>query len=371
MNPRERNLLIILIAFVATGVGAFAGYRWFLVPFTEYNAMIRDMTKTNDDTKEIFDSFLDDRKKLELARLKSLPANQEKASLEYEQYLKSVLKKAGLNYDQISHSQAVEVKVVNPITGVKKTGHQVMEFKVKAQGELRQLIAALQQIQKTPYEHRIKTLNIDRTSTSAKDSSSGLNVIMTIETLLVAKTKNQPGMDINSNDKLLPLNPTPEDRSYAKIADKNIFVGMIPYVPKPPEFVKDIRPDVNLPAYIRLTTTIPDKQEAYLRNVFHNPRETRISAKPNSGFQEFRIIDPQTDYIFFKGKVLKVEGREVYFQVLDDVYAIHVGQNLADAMQFPLSIERLDDLDLERDREWGKKEKESQTKRNKGGGGGR
>lgn len=376
MNPRERNLLMVLAGILVAGMGLYAGWRWFWVPLKDHNTTIARLKQDNEflaDTLEIFER---DRKRLAVARLRSLPANKEQASLEYRPFLTQALRSSGLSFDQISHSDVQDVRVVTAIPGVKKTGHQVMEFKVQAHGELSQLVAALKRIHETPYEHRIKSLNIDRVKTAAGDTGSELVIRMTIEALLVARTTNKPGMELA---KLEPLSPPSEDRNYASIADKNIFVGAVPkaptYVkpkPKPKDKVEiaevEVQPDVNVPAFVRLTQTVPDQQEAFLRNLIYNTREIRLIAKPRSGFQEFRIIDADTDYVFFKAKVLRVDIRDVYFQVFDDVYGVHIGQSLGEAMLAPLSLERLDDLDLERDRDWGKKEKEDAAKKKKGNG---
>ncbi len=379
MNPRERNLLITLAAILVTGVGLYAGWRWFIVPLREYNATIAQMTKENEFLEETVENFLRDRKKLEVARRRSLPAAKEQANLEYSAYLTKLLGASGLTFDTITPGEPLEVRVVTALPGVKKTGHQIMEFKVVAHGELHQVIAAIKAIQATPYEHRIKSLNVDRANTSTSaDAGSALNIRMTIETLLVARTTNKPGREIDS--KLTPLQPLSEDRSYARIADKNIFVGAVPappiYKPKPkpkekkedPVETPPPSPDVNVPAYIRLTMTVPDRQEAFLRNLIYNTREIRLIAKERSGFQEFRIIDADTDHVFFKAKVLRVDARDVHFQVFDNVYTIHIGQTLAEAMLEPLSLDRLDDLDLERDRDWGKKEAEAAEKKKKSSG---
>src|SRR5438132_13730743 len=126
MNPRERNLLIVLVAILAVGMGGYAGWNWFWVPLKGYNEKIRDLTEANESLETQMQIFAKERKKLDVARLKSLPTNQQQAYAEYETFLKKVLKDSQLNYDLISHTGAQDVRLVAPIKGVKKTRHHVM-----------------------------------------------------------------------------------------------------------------------------------------------------------------------------------------------------------------------------------------------------
>jgi hypothetical protein len=146
--------------------------------------------------------------------------------------------------------------------------------------------------------------------------------------------------------------PTPADRKYADIARKNIFVG---YIPGPTEPPKDKYPG-DIPEYIRLVHTVPTQKEAYLLNLFSKNQELKLSADPKTTYDVRRIADDNGEYVFFFMKVLRVDSGVVYFQVQNQVYSISLGQTLADAMQYPLSIDRLDDLDLDWDREWAKKQ---------------
>ena len=204
MNPRERNLLIVLIAIVVGGVSLYAGVRFWLNPLQEYNRNIERMTQENADIEFQLATFSQERRKLTLARLKSLPANPELAAAEYMAYLQPVLDKSGLAVEEMSHSQPQKIKPVSAIPNIKEVGHQVMTFTVRARGDLKQLVKAMDLMQKTPYEHRIRNLTIDRVEISQKkDASNKLMIQMIIETLLVAKTENKPGLPPGINPMLL------------------------------------------------------------------------------------------------------------------------------------------------------------------------
>ena len=408
MNPRERNLLIVLIAIVVGGVSLYAGVRFWLNPLQEYNRTIERMTQENADIDFQLATFNQERRKLTLARLKSLPANPELAAAEYMAYLQPVLDKSGLAVEEMSHSQPQKIKPVSAIPNIKEVGHQIMTFTVRARGDLKQLVKAMDLMQKTPYEHRIRNLTIDRVEISQKkDASNKLMIQMIIETLLVAKTENKPGLPPGINPMLLitdeiagtslginfgmvaaalqlkqTLPTLPESRDYALIGDKNIFVGAIPYEPRPlakKEKEPDVEiakgpeaPEENTPAYVYLTQTDPDQQTAYLRNRIYGGAERKLVVN-RPGYEEFQVTDEVGSYVFFRGKILKVELRQIYFQVRNQVFTVQIGQSLAEARDYSFNRSWIDLEDeglydkLFEEKEMGKDKKDNKGKSTKKG----
>jgi hypothetical protein len=402
MNPREKKLLIALIAVVGLGLVAFGTWNWFVVPLQNYNKTIASMREDNRVRQIDVDLFNRDRRKLMIARLKSLPPIPNEASTEYVNYLFSVLPRAGLSVEEVTPSQnAAEVKPVAPIPGIKKTGHQMMTFQVKARGTMKALSTALNAMQQTPYEHRIKSMNIDRAD-NLSDEDAKLIINMMIETLLVAKAETRPGVppgvdmrgalfDCLSTHYNLPtvglgqmaatmfLNqtkPAETERRYADLSKRNIFVGETvkvvvkapaigptpptPPTPPPPLFLR----------YIKLVGTETSKGEAQYLNLYYTKDEQRLSQKANSGYNTFRVGEKDGGYTFFYGKVLKVDSRDVYFQVKDKVFRWHLGDSLEKAYDEGknyLTLDFLDELDFEPDYIWAKKEIEKEKgQENKG-----
>ena len=388
MNTREKTLVVALAAILFFGVVVIGGYYWFYVPLTDYNKRIATLQDDREKSQDEWNTFLHERKKLEFAKLKSLPANPGDAQSEYIiRYLEPLCERSGLSDVTITHTPVTEIKPVSAIPGIKKVGHQLMTFTVRARGELGQLVKVMEVLQNTPYEHRIKSLTLDR-SESSKEANPKLGILMTIETLLVAKTNSKPGIPPGYDPKFLlgdhvaartgstPVGwgllataltikqmwPTPEGRVYDDIGRKNIFVGAIPKQPDPPAAVAEEKkaPD-NIPAYVRLVQTVPAQKEAYLLNLFSRKEEIKLIADPRSGYEVQPISDWETSYTACVLKTLRVDPRLVYFQVRDQVYRIELGQTLDDAMKYPLSIEQLDVLDLEADRVWAKEQMKDKT----------
>lgn len=407
MSSRERMLLIVLIAVVVGGGLVIGVFAWFVPTYRDLNKKITEMTQKRDEVDFIVETFKHDQKRLNLARTRSLPINGGEAATQYMNYLREVFPRA-----EVSHAPPGDMKFTPSIQGIKKVGHQSITFQVRlAKTDLSQLVRSLEKFYKTPYEHRIKNMSIDRDNMnqSAKDTNPKLNVTLSIETLLIAKTITKgglpPGVDptylildgvaSRQGHGVVPLGwgllglhfanhqslNLPADRDYAKIAEKNIFVGAIPYTPPPPKKPKkddpvveepkvpEKQPNVNVPAYVRLIHTDPDHQTAYLRNIVQRavPPEMKLIAKERSGYDTFRIMDDETEYVFFKARVMRVDSREVFFQVKNKVYSIHIGKSLADAMEHALSPDEMDDYDLYSvyDAAWAKKEMEDEAGKDK------
>ncbi len=392
MNARERTLLVALLGVVGLGVFAIAAWVWFLVPLREYNARIRSMQEENAVKQAEMKQFQIERKKLVLARMKSLPANQNEAASEYISFLQPLLIDSGLSPEEIRPSNPVEVKPVSNIPGVKKVGHQMMTFQVRARGTLSQLISAMEEMRHTPYEHRIKNLTIDRADNVAKDPNARLIINMLIETLLVAKTDSKPGIPPGVDMKmvfvdsltahhsgpaglgqalatvLMKHSVLPEgERNYADIAKRNIFVGELP---KPAPIVKGPTPEPKpppppkapgpIPAFIRLTQIDVSTEKAHYLNLFYRKDERMISADKKLGHDTFLVDSDDGNYVFFLAKVLRVDNRAVFIQIKDKVHQWNIGDTLDVAVNVALSDVYMQAIDLEPDFDWGKKELEKE-----------
>jgi hypothetical protein len=397
MTQRDKSFLVILLSAVAgVGLASFLVYQWFWAPLRAYNATIDKMQDENEVLRREWNEFIKGKKRLDLAKLKSLPNKVDQATAEYVPYLEMTLHDAGLTQlGQVTPQSAVKVKAPASVPEIKEVDHRVINFNVKATGDEAALVSALERLQKTPYEHRVKILTVERADKGyLPTASKKLNIDLTIEVLLVAGNKNamglHPGIDPQfylynhiaarygaapagwglwaSALAVIQATPQMDHRDYDQIAGRNIFVGAIPiYTPggkgplteaelaalealkQPPEFV---------PAYVRLTTVVPSMQEAYLFNRIFGGREAKLMAKPGSGYDLFKITDEKHAFVFFMGKVLAIGNREMYFQVRDQVYTLHIGESLAKAMNNPLSVDDLLDLDIYElyDKEWAKEQ---------------
>jgi hypothetical protein len=375
MSPRERRLLIVLVTILALGGGAILGYQRFWVPLREYNTTIKKLSAENAKKDDELFALLKDRKHLDKARQMSLPSNPDLAISEYSKYLQPLLRNSGLELDSFQAPSAFDVKSSAPAVPGKKAGHQVLAFQVRAKGELASLVKALEVLRKTPLVHRVKNLTVDRVDTSAKPRTDKLNINMTVEAMVVSRAEPRaenpllPDSRLVALEALLTLQRGPTglallpwtvgptgpvarqqlaeqtgSRRYADLPRKNVFVGALPAV----VVEKKEEPDADLEVteFIRLETTNPSAREAFFRNLIFQTPATRVRAVPRSGYDTFRVTNESRSKTLIKAKVLRVDQRDVYFQVGEDVYGIHIGQTLSDAMRRPLSGEEMETFEL-------------------------
>ena len=72
-------------------------------------------------------------------------------------------------------------------------------------------------------------------------------------------------------------------------------------------------------------TTDPTSGEAFLRNLLFRTREVRVRDK-KGGFNTFQIKNEDGTKVLVNATVLRIDERDVYFQVKEDVYGIHIGR---------------------------------------------
>src|SRR5207249_1810149 len=101
-------------------------------------------------------------------------------------------------------------------------------------------------------------------------------------------------------------------RQYASIGKKNIFLGA-------PVLIADV---VEVAQFIRLTDITHNTErpvEAFFYDRYNN-RTTRLRVE--TGFDTFPVRDTDGE-IMFRGKVVRLDGRELIFQVEENYYSMH------------------------------------------------
>jgi len=117
-------------------------------------------------------------------------------------------------------------------------------------------------------------------------------------------------------------------RDYRSITGKNIFFG-------PGLTTEEKLPDYEVTRFVHLTdiTSSDRRTEAFLYDRYNNKR-TRLRA--STGFDSFTIYDSAGSKVL-NGKVVRIDNRDIIFEVEEKYYVIHVGQNLDEAMRKPVA----------------------------------
>jgi hypothetical protein len=245
----------------------------------------------------------------------------------------------------------------------KKVSHLALTFLVRAQGNWAALAKLLERFQRTPLLHRLKSWNVEQAPGEKEKSGKKLVMNLTVEALVVNHSDKRPdnlwGIDsrLIGVDALLALQGRPAgwtmllrgqalllppmpDRRYADLARVNPFVGG--RLPEEKEKKRDTRPPDNR-SNVHLVLTDHASQKAILLAATKSKGESAIKLAATAGHDVFEVWD---GHGLLKGKVLRVDPRDVYVQVGKAIYAIHIGQNLAEAMERPLAPNELARLGL-------------------------
>jgi hypothetical protein len=397
MTQRERKMMLVLI--VLGGVVAPVLLIWvtFLSPYLAGRSELAALEDEITEKDALIAVKLKEKRQVERFRFMSLSGPPNQAAMQYENFLRPVLRNSGLVVDKIQ-PQVPDAKTLAPAAGPagkKPPPHIVIPFNVDAKGDLASIVKFLELMDKGPYAHRVKSLNLTQDS---RDNRGWLNVKIAIEAMIVNKAERHANLSgrlaaldaLNGLRRgpigiamvpwtLTPVGPTwrnatpdtkigkppPDGRNddYASIAKRNPFVGL-----KPPQFspTEDIEVDLGPPE-----PTGPDMRRwwtlseirytnqdnfnfrprmATLRNWFEGPGGTlgyqKLLDIPMSGYDKFRIRDENGKRDIVTAQVLKIEDREVYFSVEGKYYSIYMGQSVLQAMQQQVPRAQLERLGI-------------------------
>jgi hypothetical protein len=358
---QQTNWVVILGTTGGVVLVAVLFLQMFWFPWQQANRSLLQKEDEYDRRHHDYAVFMKERKRLETARLLGLPRNLEKGGTDYAGYLQTLLRQSGLTVEDFQGPNGVDTRSQGPARGQVKPTHVPLSYLVRAQGTWATITKFLEKFQRTPLLHRLKSWSIER-ATSAKGGDTGkLLVNLTVEALVVGRNDRRPddlwGLDprLVQLDTLLTLRrlpagwalllrgqallpPSMPNRRYTDLARVNPFVGGptpwdLPPRPKakpPDKRAADERP------HIYLVLTDIAGQRAILLKETKPDLTSAINidlAGPNHR-DKFEVWDGKQR---LKGKVLRVDPRDMYFQIGREVYAIHVGQSLAEAMHRPLS----------------------------------
>jgi hypothetical protein len=390
MTQRERRLAMILGVFLAGGA-LLLFWQLILRPLDEYDLTIASLRRDRDAVRQQVSDVLDDKKKVELWQLMSLPATPGKpgdvtlARDEYFKYLRKLL--GDSRFADITLTPMESNRTLSTQPG-KKPVYIPVDINVRARASLTSLVQMLDEFQRTPLVHKIKTLKIDRpeiASAARKKREDVVTVEMTIEALVVTGAERRPVNLLGIDHRLLAvdaltvlergpalvalapgmLSPTgplgkrlmalreeassrktkngkkgdavaPDDdyeeamhRNYADIAKKNIFQGP-PTVEREAPVSTGEEIDVTKFTYLTDITLADWGGEAY---IYFRASHRKMRLRVSPGYRSFGIKDDFDDQFAIKGEVMKIESRDLYFKVGRELYRMHIGQNFAEALR--------------------------------------
>jgi hypothetical protein len=361
MTARERVLAIGSLLVIAVVAGGFLFYQFLFVPLQNRDQTLQSVRAELEKKQERVREVMASRPKLDRWRALSLPADTDLARREYEKYLSELFRKSGFAAGSFSVVPKPTDSKTSPSIPGKGPVYTKLTFTVMAHGSLGSLVDALEGFYRTGLLHQIKNLTIQRPLTAGEQQQEDLDVNLTVEALCVAGGGNRPFLLPNLDPRLVALDAAaalrgapaglalaawaatpmgPEGpgllaqpaRDYAAVSAKDIFHGE----PQPNQARGE---DFVVTRFVHLTDITRDgrRAEAFLYDRASN-RKTRLRAEP--GFDAFRVTNDEGETVV-RGRVLRINERDVVFSVDGKAYALHVGQSLEDAMKKPLTDQDL------------------------------
>jgi len=224
MTTRERQYAYLFGSLGGVLLFFFLAWYFFLSPYQEVDRKIAAAMDEVSKKKDEKYAILTDKQMLAKMASKSLPKDQPTAILEYDNYLKQVLRDCGLPFDNIVDPSPETIKAATAGTKGKVAQHIVLTFKVQVKGTLSKIVAALEEFNRTAVLHRISSFTIDRVDTSAaaaaaaakKGKAKGsdprdptLTMQLAIETMILSNASMTQSPNLKP-DKSQPL-PTPDN----------------------------------------------------------------------------------------------------------------------------------------------------------------
>ncbi|HXG13178.1 MAG TPA: hypothetical protein VNK04_25700 [Gemmataceae bacterium] len=337
MNPRERVLALVLLATVILAGGGFAVYQFLWSPLRNQDWALAELEKKIAAKQAQIKDLEVRKRQIERWRALSLPGDPHFALAAYQKHLDQLVAESDFAPGAITIKHR-ELEVAGAAAArAKKQPFTKLSFDVSGHGNMASLAKFLEKFYRTPLLHQVRSIDIRRPDTARPGQRpEDLDIKLQIEALIVEGAPKRDTLlppEEKRADMQLPLAEKP--RRYDVLAARNIFLP-------PPPPVDRIVPDVT--RFVRLTeiTQNENRVQASLYDVYNNELSRLAVA---TGYDTFRIIDDNKNEVV-RGKVVRIEDRDLIFRVDDRFYRIHLNQTIYEAMRRPLSEEEVKELKL-------------------------
>jgi hypothetical protein len=192
MTPRERNLVVGILALILFGGGAFGAYTFVFSPLEDTNAAIKQLQDEIDGTKDKpgLDSRVEAMRKappfVAVAKRQSLPPNIDLARTQYKLLLERILQQSKIYDYKIPNATTIIGKPpVTPELAAKKPAYTTLQFHLDIHKvDIWQLADFLYVFYELDLLHQITDLTITRQN-KATEMRNHLDVTLTIEAIIL------------------------------------------------------------------------------------------------------------------------------------------------------------------------------------------
>jgi hypothetical protein len=350
MTQRERVLASGVIGVLVVAAGAVLVNTFYLQPLQAKERAIVTARQDRDAKEEQLRKALADRLRLENYRQLSLAPDVFLSRREYSQYLTNLFRDSGFAPDSFNiRSTDPAARAAGQARGPRPAFTPLI-FTIAAHGSLAHLVKMLDEFYHTGLLHRISVLTLRRPLTPDDQGADSLVINMTVEALIVdgAPPREQllPNVDprLVAEDVVAALKGAPvglglalwaagptgprgpgalatSERKYDDITRKDIFFGPTP---------KKTNPDKDWPYLDHVVLVMRSQGRKHEATLWDQSSNRFIRLREDSVFHEFTVRDGSGE-LLFKGEVVKITERDVFFKSHGLYYRMHMGDNLRDA----------------------------------------
>lgn len=380
MNSRERILAFGVLTVVVLAGAAFLVNTLILSPLRERKETLVRMQQDIDNKQDRVNQIEADRPKLARWRQMTLPPDINLSKREYEKYLSGLLETSKFPRGSYSVTPKQVDEKTSPTIPGKGPIYTKLSFTIISHGKLENLVDFLHEFYTTGLLHQVKNLSIVRplTVNNANQNREQLDINMTVEALILKNADPRNELLPVFSRKLvvidtfatmmshggLPaafahvpniLSPFGEfgpgklakpERDYAEISKKDIFMGVTVAMGRPAGPYDYVPPE----RFIHLTDISKNdrKHEAILYDRFSDrmQRLRAVNGKPDSSFNSFTFDPIVRGSNPIRGKLVRMEDRDIIIQVGERYFKLHVGESLEQAMRTPLTGEQRKELGI-------------------------
>ncbi|MGF1579353.1 MAG: hypothetical protein ACFCD0_08330 [Gemmataceae bacterium] len=375
MAQQQTSPLRILL--LAGGGIALLGVVFFYViqPWREKERQLKALEDQIEGKWEEIQKIGEDRKKFQEYAFRSLPKQKALAKAGYDRYLQGILARNNIDPATTTIQPSPQAKNITIRTNTNSREQTIVYTSYSYQIQIREteyknVVKLLTDFDRTPILHRIESVRLQPTDKKGGDASN-VSVKLEVEALVLdpdgPNAKKgvfaiyhtvMAGVGLGfvpwgvlDTKRLAPKT----DRDYTDVARLNIFYGGTeapPTVPKketrPPTSTEPTQPKRDYSEFLKFVKLEKIDNLTDGKTLHAGFRNWNVDLKTVSLKEKDRFaFKSPTGDVMLSGTILRVEDRDVVFTTEGNMYRIHNGSNLHQAMSESLGAAAIEGSEME------------------------
>ncbi len=363
MAQQQQTSPLRILLLAGGGIGLIAVvFFWVVRPMMQKDQKIKSLKRQVEAKFAELQKINEERKKFQDYEFRSLPKQKALAKAGYDRYLQGLFARNGIHPANTTidpgQPKSTTIRLAN-VSGRPMEVYTAYPYQIKIKStNYENVIKLLTDFDRAPVLHRVNSVKLEPTDKKGRDADE-VSVYLELEAVVVDPKDKQAktgvfvyyhtlmaGVGVGfvpwgglDNKRIGPKT----QRDYMDIARLNIFYGGTEEPPPPSPEKKNEKPEDKGPPppppprdyseelkFVKLEQIDNFEDGQTLRAGFRN---WNVSSKPITfkAKDKFAFKSPEGD-VMLSGTIVKVEDRDVVFTAKGNVYKIHNGSSLYEAM---------------------------------------